>query len=703
MAVIVCPTCATRYRVADSQLSKASKLRCKKCNMVFQPQDSVEPDQVSQDRGMPEISTPTEESIQISQQTETTKSQEELLPDVNLSDVTLDFGSSPESPAAELDFSFTAKIPEEGETSEDEEISDHIGRDFQDDQEKIEIGLGESPLRETGVVDTESTVTMDQGLDFSFSARIPELEEAEKGEEEGEGVPEESAELTVISGQGPSKAVIPPGDQSVEPSVGEQIQEELLSTCCIDSLAMGLKRCDICGKNLEGKERVRGEELKQQRRQQLKDELLRGEVQVGFSEEQVDNEASIFPQVEEDFSDVEQALDALADGSFEKLLKRKEAKKTAAKKMKMIGVGAGLILLLMIGGIWMMLPSSHENLVSRYEHLISQEEMKPQEVTALFLDAAIEKDQEVFNRVSVMQTMPDITAGTVISVGKEDDEISLGILGKDIQKLQEEIATIGKKIEEKTRSLQAYSSKDLSPKLIEEAINMLTAKLEVLQAEFDQKEAESAKKLVRLQQELTVTKTEIEENESISQRYMDATDRIGKALYQNSQVKKALLADAQSKLEDQIRQEEIEHRKRVQDLEMEYAPRFSELNGKIQTQRALYEESKLLQDREKSPLKQLSEELEQMTKTIVEKKSMLEEKEQQLQTAIAFFKRDDQKQRITKDQNIAEFVHLSRNVVASVKFRGSSKQKVPIVLKRYRALIADQTIQGDWIVETILQ
>jgi ribosomal protein L25 (general stress protein Ctc) len=82
---------------------------------------------------------------------------------------------------------------------------------------------------------------------------------------------------------------------------------------------------------------------------------------------------------------------------------------------------------------------------------------------------------------------------------------------------------------------------------------------------------------------------------------------------------------------------------------------------------------------------------------------LLKEKEEQLETAKNFFKREEQRQWVETNQNIAEFRHISRNAVATAKIGGRSKQKILIVLKRYQASTADQTIQGDWIVETVLQ
>jgi len=510
------------------------------------------------------------------------------------------------------------------------------------------------------------------------------------------------------------------GDRPMEPFGGEQDvsqqqvieefvdegvpqEEEPLPTCCIDSLAMGLKTCEICGRNLEGRHGA-GEELEQQRREQLKEELLQGEVQVGFSEELIGDEKTAIPQTEDDFTDVERALDALADGTFEKTIRKKEARKAAAKKMRMIGAAIGLGIVLVAAVFWTLRPKPHEVLLSRYKELMSQQEVGPQEVVVLFLDAASEQAQEVFNRISVMQTMPNITGGDVESVGEEHDETSLGSPGKDIVQLNEDLENLKKEFEEKEKKWQEESElKNLSPKLIETQINNLITKLKALQAEFDEKEAGSAKKLVSLRQQRDTAEQELKENEKRARENIDRTDPLGKATYKASSRNVQSLTSQIGKLEAQINQENVAHRQRIQELEAEYAPRFSDLREKLQIQQALHEKAKILQDPEKSPLIMLDKELKEIKNTLKEKEISLEEKKEQLETAKAFFKRDDQKQRVEKDQNIAEFVHISRNIVTSAKFRGGSKQKVLLVLKRYRAIIADQTIQGDWVVETILR
>ncbi len=738
MAVIVCPICATRYRVVDSQLSKASRLKCKKCKTVFPVSDNiVQTEKFSKGNGTLEISSPLEESSKISEQTigaETLSpkkiplQQDDDTAGGNLDDMSLDFGASVESPSAELDFSFSASIPEDSERTGNEEIHDHIMDDSQEAQGQIKIGLTDLTLEEEDGRDSEATLSMEHSLDFSFSAKIPESEAEEKmGEDE---IPEESERVTETSSQDISldglgfgdisggETVTLPGGRRMEPFVEDQEtrqevieeppgdkgvsqEEELLSTCCIDSLAMGLPKCEICGRNLKGKEGLIDQEIVQQRRQQLKEDLRQGDAQIGFSEESPGDK--IIVQEEEDFTDVERALDALADGSFEKVIRRKEARRAATKRLKMIGILAGVVIVVAAVIVWSLLPSSHEKLISRYEELMSRQEVDPGEVVDLFLAAVSEQDQDIFSRLSVMQTMPNIANGTIVSIGEEYAETSLGSLGKDIQTLSEEIANLKKDYEEKEKEWARESSQNLTPLLIQENINSLKGKKETLQAEFDQKEAESAKKLVNLQRELDTAKQELEENRQRSQKYIDDTTELGKATYKASVRNIQALTEKIGKLEAQITQEEIAHRQRMQELEAEYNPRFAKLEEELQTQQALYEKATSLQDPEKSPLLRLDKEIKRLGEMINEKENTLREKEEQLENVKAFFKRGDQKNRVEKDQDTAEFVHVSRNVIASVKFRGSSKQQVPIVLKRYRAIIADQRIQGDWMVETILQ
>jgi hypothetical protein len=117
----------------------------------------------------------------------------------------------------------------------------------------------------------------------------------------------------------------------------------------------------------------------------------------------------------------------------------------------------------------------------------------------------------------------------------------------------------------------------------------------------------------------------------------------------------------------------------------------------------LYEKAILYTDEENSPLVVLDNELKETKSAINEATKVLEEKQQQLATVFDFFKRPDRRKQVEKQQNEAEFVHVSKNVLTSVKFRSTGKAKVPIVLKRYQAIVGEQTIQGDWVVEAVLR
>ena len=99
----------------------------------------------------------------------------------------------------------------------------------------------------------------------------------------------------------------------------------------------------------------------------------------------------------------------------------------------------------------------------------------------------------------------------------------------------------------------------------------------------------------------------------------------------------------------------------------------------------------------------LDKELKELKSAINETEQVLREKQQQFDVVLTYFTRPQQRRQVEQQQHEAEFSHVSKNVMASVKFQGAGKQKVPIVLKRYQAIIGDQTIQGDWVVEAILR
>ena len=369
MAVIVCPICSTRYRVAEAQLSQASRLKCKKCKTVFPVSDNIKSDSSSQKEEVTPLNPPTPEPEDTSashtlefpglqdEPPQTLQEAAEVPQDDSsgLGDFSLDFNIPSEATveAPSLDFSFSTETPEVPENGgEDVILEDHIVDSLHTGQGEIEVGLGNLTLNSDD--NGETTLSMDGGssLDFSFSAVVPESgpddeqEEQEHGdqllEEEGDdggaiqdlslnldiGTPQADDipdDATMTMAGSPESAALDisldgleteqEADFAVESESDEYAEEddyseeEPLNTCCVDSLAMGYTTCELCGRNLQGLE---DNEFVQQRRQQLRAELPEGEVQIGFSEEgDAEAQHKAMAPPEEDFSDVEQALDAL--------------------------------------------------------------------------------------------------------------------------------------------------------------------------------------------------------------------------------------------------------------------------------------------------------------------------------------------------------------------------------------------------------
>ncbi len=728
MAVIICPECSARYRMSDSQIAKAKKLRCKKCNTVFQIQESIDGGVQAEEYAQPSETVPIFESspthddllspdigsgditldFTSSAESETAPTLESLethedisLPDTNLESMTLEFDSSQVSAPPVLDFSFSAVIPEDQEIDEDDdgEIRDHITGSFKQEEPQDDGDLVE--LSDEGESQFSSSET--QSLDFSFSAQFPATEEVEEQEEDIESSEDEDIPISSETEEAPEEEA--PEEEALigeaeDYDEAEIKQEEELDTCCVDSLAMGLPRCEICGRNLEGRDQAYAQELKQQRREQLKEGLIQSDVQVGFTEEQGVSE-DIMASPVEDFSDVELALDALADGSFHKIRKRQEAKKTFVKTAKLVVLASIAGILLLGGVIWFLRPDPHKKLVSRYEQLTSNKEVDVGEFVALFLDAAIEQDREILQQLSVMETTLGITYGKVIGIEEGYEETSVGRLGNRKTGLEQEIASLEQKIDTKTALLNDASARNLSSRTIEEDIKTSIRKIQMLQTEFEQEDAEIKKKLVRLQKELEKVKQEIVKNRAIERKYMDAVDQVGKALYKSSQTKQKQLVEKQTKIESQIQQEETVYQQRKQELDAQYEPRFTELNTRLESQKVLLEEAKLLEDSKKSPVTLLSKEIERMTKTLADKRNELTEVEKQFAVALKFFTNDQEKRQILQSPDTTEFSYLSKHVAVSIKAGGRSEQQVSIVLKRYRALVEDQTFESDWFVETI--
>lgn len=782
MATIVCPSCSAQYRISDEKITEKSRLRCKKCGTVFRLHDTL---QERGDSSPPPEDTPPKQAESSSEaptldfdlsaiqlqtpsapqeaESEPTSDQEDLSLDMNLGDLTLDFGASSEPSSEEetSDFGASSDSSSEGETldfgasyeaSEGEtlsfggasrldaktegetELEDHITEMTVDQPDSADFS-GFS--FESDNQQEESSDALDDSLDFSFSADIPEESDEEEGEGFGEGegefgempaeaqafsdesqdlglslgdmnletpaedrsaLPDEEAGLPLSS----EEDEMPPLTGAEPPATEEEaIPGTELANCCIDSLAMGLSQCEICGRDLKDYQQY-ARELQQQRREQLREELVKAEVQIGFSEESAEaDRGKEHASSTEDFTDVERALDALADGTFQESIKKKEAKKTRTKTLKMFVAVLVLAVAAVGGGMWYFLPSSHEKLMAHYHEVIAQEEVDPTALVRLFLDAAIEKDQEIFQKLSIIQGIPEITEGRILGASDNVEKTSIGKPGQAVVQLNEDIAALEKQINEKTRLLNEYSSKTFSPAALEQSIQSLEQKFEELTAEFEVKDAELARKLMSLRKELQETQESIAKNKALSRKYLDATDTVGKALYTNSVTQLRALGEQQAQLEAQIQQENAEYQQKRQTLQNEYAPQFAELEERLSEARAMLKEANLLQDRERSPVVILSRELEQMTAEIIEKKERLEQAEQQLAEALRFFQQPEQQNRIVNEQQAAEFSFVERNVAVMLKAGTSSEQQVSVILKRYEAVLSGATLQSNWLVEKI--
>ena len=753
MADIVCPTCSTQYRISDSQLSKTSKLRCKKCNTVFHLQDNVkteappspqvettaasEANTLEFDLSNIQFNYPETGSTPAAEDTEeSTMSQEDdFSPDMNLGDMTLDFGAPEEADPSttqsmSTDFNFS-----QADAEGDDAIQDHISAPLQSTPEQEESDFSEFSF--AGGND-EQDLSEAPTLDFSFSAATPEAspeedeeqewdEDQEWGEEEEqeeEGSYEEDEHMGTMDAAESEELGLELGQVSFGAEEKEDIHEESaeeeespeeeapaaeevheeeaieedLSNCCIDSLAMGLPRCELCGRDLEGHDQHYAQELQKLRREQLKEELIAGEAQIGFADERTTAKQDTPLPVTEDFSDVEQALDALADGTFHQKAKKREAKKNLARTLKKIA-GAAVALCILVGAVFIfLLPSAHEKLDARYEEFITKGGEDSKELAQLFLDSIFQKHDTLFQKLTILKTMPPYKSGDIISVGEQDEEVSLGTPGKLIVDLEAELAVLEQQISEKSTLLNEYSSKNLSPTLLEQRISQSKNKLADLTEEFEGKDAEISKKLRRLRKELKETDNEIAEQRRISRKYIDATDQVGKALYENSLSKQEYLNDQKVRLVKQIQDEESRYQKLRQALDQEYRPEFAKLEERLATEQALLKEANLLSDKTRSPVILLKKELEQMTQEIIDKKALLEKAQAQQSQALSFFDAQAQQQ-LTQHQQEAELSQINKYVAANIKTETGTQQQISIVLKRYLATLPDKTLHSNWLIE----
>ncbi len=766
MADIVCPTCSTQYRISDSQLSKANKLRCQKCNTVFRLQDHIKTGESPPPQAAPEIQpSPQTEAADSDSHTlefdlstiqfhypETSSSptagedvptaeepEEATMPqggdfslDMNSGDMTMDFGTSeddtdsPDVPSTSADFNFS-----QGDEQGDDEIQDHISASPTADSEQAESDF--SGFSFAGGNDAQE-LSEAPTMDFSFSAATPEAipeddedqdwdgGDEELGEEDEQPETMEAAESQdlgldlgdVSFGSEAGEAADaqeesaeeyaeePPDEESYEENDGEEAVEDDLSNCCIDSLAMGLPRCELCGRDLEGHDQHYAQELQRLRREQLKEDLIDGEAQIGFSEEHLKDGHEAPLHVTEDFSDVEQALDALADGTFHQKAKKREAKKNIAKTLKKLVIAA-VALCVLVGVVFIfLLPSSHEKLAARYEEFIAQGGEDSRVLAQLFLDSIAKKDDVLFQKMTVLKTMPAYKSGEVISVGEAYEETSLGTPGKIAAELESEILVLEQQSSEKIMLQDEYSSKNLSATLLKQRIKQTKSKLADVTKKFEEKDAELSKKLRRLRKELTETDEEIANQRQITRKYIDAIVQVGKALYQNSISKQEYLTDQKVRLVRQTEEEEPRYQKLRQALDQEFLPEFAKLEGRLGTEQALLKEAHLLSDETRSPVVLLKKELEHMAQEISDKKTLLEESRTQMNQALSYFDANT-KQQLTGRQQDAEFSHVSKNVAANIKTESGSTQQVSIVLMRYQAILPDTTLHSNWLVEKCAQ
>jgi len=723
MIDIKCPTCSTQYRISDSQLANVTKLRCKKCNTVFQLRDQIKPQERSE--AAPDAATLSFDLSKIQLD----------YPVSHQDDETLSHDAASNASPPQGHEMFGALFPEAAppsETEEDVEIEDHISAPLQQpgpqstDFSSFSFSFDQA---ESGEQELSESPTMD----FSFSAAIPD--EAPAAEEEGEGEGEQSEEPLEEGEESPSPGqnldlhlgaveiaenltgelpITVAFDQQAEeasfPAYGTEegvsdeyaALEEELSTCCIDSLAMGLSRCELCGRDLRGKDPRIAQELQKRRRQQLKQELSGANVQIGFSEEQLGEIQHRHVHVTEDFSDVEKALDDLASGTFHHTLKKKEAKKQFQKTLQKMGAGAiGLIILAGIVFLFL-LPSHHEKLQARYKTLMEQEETDSETLVELFFDAILANDQDIFNQLSVISALPEYSSAKIITVGEEYEQTSIGIPGKKKEALEKEIVDIEEQIQEKSSLVQEYSAKNLSPSILEEKIATNQQKLMDIQQEFDQKDEDNRKKVDRLQADLQDIDRDLKKARDDIRKYIDKTDDVGKAIYNRAITNQQFLNEKKNKLLTQLREEQKKYQQLHADLEKEYHPQFRRLQERLTTEKALLREANQLQDKKNSPVVLLTKDIEQLSQTLTVRKEELEKTSAQLSQAVAFFAHQPEYQEIVNQQQEIEFSHVSKNVAATIKETKGGEGQISVVLKQYQALFPEgKTIQSRWLVEKI--
>jgi predicted Zn finger-like uncharacterized protein len=479
-----------------------------------------------------------------------------------------------------------------------------------------------------------------------------------------------------------------------------------LTLCCIQSLKLGRNTCYICGRKLDPQDQEVEKELKKIQAQPPRDKTKVATPAETPSKEpgktliQEPGKTSINPSVfgsTTDFSDLEKALDALAEkGPGSDLQKKLVKRKNILVQGLMVLIGLlGLGVLAKV-----ILPSSHEKLLKQYSQLIAQEEPGPEEIVHLGLAAAKYEDHEILNWIAPLPNFPKIKEGKLLQIDNPYDQQNLGSLIQRRAELQQTIRSTEEQLNLKATQIKQYESNKVPSKILKDSLEKARADLRELLLEFESKKKESLAKVVAFQEKSKALREDLAKAIQLQRENIDRTDPFGKSLYTTNVQKEKKLLDQISKNEDDLKAAQVEQQKYINNLENQYNPQIEELRKKIAEIEKQYELATDLEDPSRSPVERLKAEIAQLNANLPSMKKQLEDVEKIFKDIPLYFKNSGHLQDLSTDPKCL-FSSVKRNALVELKDPTGLNEKRTWVLKKYEAQCQDKLFKSPWLISEL--
>jgi hypothetical protein len=493
----------------------------------------------------------------------------------------------------------------------------------------------------------------------------------------------ESPSITAAEGPQP-----PLGD-----STDVQSEEQVLSSCCIESLSLGRDTCYICSRKLDSHDPLVAKALKGMQAQQVRERTSASTSTVSFSKPGIDKTVK-FPSVAkptEDFSDLEQALETVGEAGSGTTIQKKLAK----KKNMLIPALIVLAGLLGLGGLAkFLLPSPHEKLMKQYKQITRNGEPGPEEIVRLGILTAKYNDKKILPEIS-NASLPKISEGSLLRVDTPYDQEDLGNVIQKKTDLQETIKSHEEQILVKTQQLKTLETHKGSARNIKDSLDKARADLKDLTTAYESKKKESITKVTTLQDKLKSLREDVVKAIQAQKDNVDRTDDIGKALYRSSVQREKTLRDQIANTEDIFKTTQSEQQKYRETLDEEYNPKIEMLRKTMTDLEKQLESAENLEDPARSPIERLKNEISKLDLEIPSLKQQVNDLESLLKDALVYFKNPEQGQVISNDPSCG-LSSSKRDAFIDIQGRQSIW-----VLKRYEAKCQDKVLQSRWLITQV--